>query len=163
MSRHSLAPSKSLLAPSAASSAAQLTEELEKLEQSITLTLQEIDGNFAKAHRIITTSVLPAVERYAKGSEGVWEGSKFWKRFFEISANVSLANYAEGALEEEENTMMESEVDESVDQSVEGSLEGSLLESGVDGEEDVTMTPGRTKLGDEAMGSSPEMKSTPRP
>jgi DASH complex subunit ASK1 len=53
-----------------------LTEELEKLEQSITLTLQEIDSNFAKAHRIVTTSILPIVERYAKNSEAVWEGSK---------------------------------------------------------------------------------------
>lgn len=53
-----------------------LTEELEKLEQSITLTLQEIDHNFSKAHRIVTTSILPIVEQYAKHSNDVWEGSK---------------------------------------------------------------------------------------
>jgi DASH complex subunit ASK1 len=53
-----------------------LTEELERLEQSITITLQEIDSNFAKAHRIVTTSILPIVERYARNSEAVWEGSK---------------------------------------------------------------------------------------
>ena len=59
-----------------------LTEELEKLEQSITLTLQgksgciqtfgqplivvptvEIDQNFSQAHRIVTTSILPLVEQ----------------------------------------------------------------------------------------------------
>jgi DASH complex subunit ASK1 len=63
--------------PSAAQNRAlSLTEELEKLEQSITLTLQEIDSNFAKAHRIVTASILPIVERYAKNSEAVWEGSK---------------------------------------------------------------------------------------
>jgi len=53
-----------------------LTEELEKLEQSITLTLQEIDSNFSKAHRIVTSSILPIVEQYAKHSSDVWEGSK---------------------------------------------------------------------------------------
>lgn len=72
-----------------------LTTELEKLEQSITLTLQgtptfprlppaittpltrlEIDHNFARAHRIVTTSILPIVDRYAKESDAVWEGSK---------------------------------------------------------------------------------------
>lgn len=53
-----------------------LTEELEKLEQSITLTLQEIDSNFSKAHRIVTTSILPTVDEYAKHSSDVWEGSK---------------------------------------------------------------------------------------
>lgn len=53
-----------------------LTEELEKLEQQITLTLQEIDSNFSKAHRIVTSSILPIVEDYAKHSNEVWEGSK---------------------------------------------------------------------------------------
>ncbi|KLJ11116.1 hypothetical protein EMPG_13567 [Blastomyces silverae] len=72
-----------------------LTEELERLEQSITLTLQEIDHNFSRAHRIVTTSILPTVEQYAEQSREVWEGSKFWKQFFESSANVSLSGYEE--------------------------------------------------------------------
>lgn len=72
-----------------------LTEELEKLEQSITLTLQEIDHNFSRAHRIVTSSILPIVEQYAEHSRDVWEGSRFWKQFFESSANVSLSGYEE--------------------------------------------------------------------
>lgn len=36
----------------------------------------EIDYNFSRAHRIVTTSILPIVEQYAKHSEAVWEGSK---------------------------------------------------------------------------------------
>ncbi|KAL2159833.1 hypothetical protein VTH06DRAFT_1966 [Thermothelomyces fergusii] len=72
-----------------------LTEELEKLEQSITLTLQEIDHNFSKAHRIVTTSLLPLVEQYGEHSRAVWEATKFWKQFFEASANVSLSGYEE--------------------------------------------------------------------
>ncbi|KAK4553729.1 DASH complex subunit ask1 [Recurvomyces mirabilis] len=70
-------------------------QELERLEQQITLTLQEIDSNFSKAHRIVTSSILPTVEQYAKHSGDVWEGSKFWKHFFEASANVSLSGYEE--------------------------------------------------------------------
>ncbi|KAJ5578136.1 uncharacterized protein N7459_007100 [Penicillium hispanicum] len=72
-----------------------LTEELEKLEQSITLTLQEIDHNFSQAHRIVTTSILPLVEQYTEHSRDVWDGAKFWKQFFEASANVSLSGYEE--------------------------------------------------------------------
>ncbi|RAL11119.1 DASH complex subunit ASK1 [Aspergillus homomorphus CBS 101889] len=72
-----------------------LTEELEKLEQSITLTLQEIDHNFSQAHRIVTTSILPLIEQYSENSRDVWEGAKFWKQFFEASANVSLSGYEE--------------------------------------------------------------------
>ncbi|KAI9831779.1 MAG: hypothetical protein M1819_004676 [Sarea resinae] len=82
-----------------------LTEELEKLEQSITLTLQEIDHNFSRAHRIVTTSILPVVEQYAEHSKAVWEGSKFWKQFFEASANVSLSGYEEAT--GEDTTMQE--------------------------------------------------------
>ncbi|KAI1272575.1 DASH complex subunit Ask1-domain-containing protein [Xylaria sp. FL0933] len=89
-----------------------LTEELERLEQSITLTLQEIDHNFSKAHRIVTTSILPLVEQYGEHSKNVWEASKFWKQFFEASANVSLSGYEELAGETEETTAEETTVDE---------------------------------------------------
>ncbi|UNI21788.1 DASH complex subunit ask1 [Purpureocillium takamizusanense] len=81
--------------PSVAARNLSLTEELEKLEQSITLTLQEIDHNFSKAHRIVTTSILPLVEQYGEHSRAVWDASKFWKQFFEASANVSLSGYEE--------------------------------------------------------------------
>ncbi|KAL1585523.1 hypothetical protein WHR41_05640 [Cladosporium halotolerans] len=85
----------------AASRGLTLTEELERLEQQITLTLQEIDSNFSKAHRIVTSSILPIVEQYGKHSNDVWESSKFWKQFFEASANVSLSGYEEGAQDQD--------------------------------------------------------------
>lgn len=81
-----------------------LTEELEKLEQSITLTLQEIDSNFSKAHRIVTTAILPIVEQYAQHSADVWQGSTFWKHFFEASANVSLSGYEEATHDDDDLT-----------------------------------------------------------
>lgn len=40
------------------------------------LTIVEIDHNFSRAHRIVTTNILPIVEQYGKHSEAVWEGSK---------------------------------------------------------------------------------------
>lgn len=104
MSRQSIAPSQRNLT---------LTEELEKLEQSITLTLQEIDANFSRAHRIVTSSILPIVEDYATHSAAVWEGSKFWKQFFEASANVSLSSYEEhaGGEDDFEQTTTETETE----------------------------------------------------
>ncbi|KAG5437008.1 hypothetical protein PCANB_001284 [Pneumocystis canis] len=63
--------------------------ELEYLEQKITLALYEIDANFSRCHRIVTTRILPIVERYAEHSR------RFWKQFFETSANVSLSGYEE--------------------------------------------------------------------
>lgn len=69
-------PTSTAMSRSTAPRQLTLTEELEKLEQSITLTLQEIDSNFSKAHRIVTSSILPIVEEYARHSNDVWEGSK---------------------------------------------------------------------------------------
>ncbi|KAF5001771.1 hypothetical protein FDECE_10853 [Fusarium decemcellulare] len=93
---------------SAAARNLSLTEELERLEQSITLTLQEIDHNFSKSHRIVTTSILPLVEQYGEHSRAVWEASKFWKQFFEASANVSLSGYEELANDDETTNVEES-------------------------------------------------------
>lgn len=36
----------------------------------------EIDHNFSKAHRIVTSSILPVVEQYTEQSRDVWEASK---------------------------------------------------------------------------------------
>ncbi|KAG9994979.1 hypothetical protein KCU84_g9757, partial [Aureobasidium melanogenum] len=106
----------SRIGASASSRNLSLTEELERLEQSITLTLQEIDHNFSKAHRIVTSSILPVVDQYAQHSRDVWEGSRFWKQFFEASANVSLSGYQEGALEDDmshnDTTAQETSYDE---------------------------------------------------
>ncbi|KAF2666840.1 hypothetical protein BT63DRAFT_415935 [Microthyrium microscopicum] len=149
-----------------------LTEELEKLEQSITLTLQEIDSNFAKAHRIVTTSILPIVERYAKNSEAVWEGSKFWKQFFEASGNVSFNNYAVPAIEDSVVNADTSEIDQSEETS-EPQLYStpSQVTDRVDDSEDLTITSPdiTTKIiesdDDDIILSSPSLahnQSTPR-
>ncbi|POS87316.1 hypothetical protein EPUL_000709 [Erysiphe pulchra] len=87
--------------PLSMTASTSLTEELDKLEQSITLTLQEIDHNFSRAHAIVNSSILPIVEKYATHSNAVCEGSQFWKRIFEASANVSLSGVEEQ--NEEEN------------------------------------------------------------
>ena len=64
--------------------------------RAILTQMLEIDHNFSRAHQIVTRSILPVVEQYASHSRNVWEGSRFWKQFFESSANVSLSGYEEG-------------------------------------------------------------------
>ena len=84
--------------------------------------LLEIDHNFSRAHRIVTTSILPIVEQYSEHSKAVWEGSKFWKQFFEASANVSLSSYEEGAPGESE-AGEQTELDEDLSEAGEGGEE----------------------------------------
>lgn len=65
-----------------------LAESLERTEQSITLALQEIDRNFAKATHIVTNSILPVIERYGQNSRDLWKNVEFWKRFLEAAGDV---------------------------------------------------------------------------
>ncbi|KAL9000415.1 MAG: hypothetical protein Q9169_000932 [Polycauliona sp. 2 TL-2023] len=149
MSRQSMAPPRNLT----------LTEELEKLEQSITLTLQEIDHNFSRAHRIVTTSILPVVEQYAEHSKDVWESSKFWKQFFEASANVSLSGYEEPP--EHDETVAEDAT------ATTPSTSAYASPSQLRDEDDESMGPQPNSRehyqDDTALSTTPPEQSTPRP
>lgn len=76
-------------------------EQLMQLDQAITLTLQEIDENFARAHQVVTARILPAMRAYEASCSHTWQAARFWKQFFEASAQVSLTQQP---LEELENT-----------------------------------------------------------
>lgn len=69
--------------------------ELERLEQEITLTLQDIDKSFAQSHKIINDKLIPIVKKYHASSRKVWSGVHFWKSLLETSANVELRGYEE--------------------------------------------------------------------
>ena len=73
--------------------------ELERLEQEITLTLQDIDKSFAQSHKIINDKLIPIVKKYHSNSRKVWNGVNFWKTMLETSANVELRGYEEAAQE----------------------------------------------------------------
>ena len=62
-----------------------------QLDQAITLTLQEIDENFSQAHQIVTSRILPAIREYESSCSQTWQSARFWKQFFEASAQVSLS------------------------------------------------------------------------
>lgn len=120
----------------------------------------EIDHNFSKAHRIVTTSILPIVEQYGENSKNVWEASKFWKQFFEASANVSLSGYEELANDDDDET---TNAEESSIQ--DGSTVGYTPRAGRDGD-DATMTSAMDQSGlqgDDSLLDDGELTgSTPR-
>jgi hypothetical protein len=53
-----------------------VSEQLMQVDQAITLTLQEIDANFAKSHQIITGKILPSIRRYGIASHNTWQGAR---------------------------------------------------------------------------------------
>ncbi|KAM9885015.1 DASH complex subunit Ask1 [Verticillium dahliae] len=123
----------------------------------------EIDHNFSKAHRIVTASILPVVESYGEHSKDVWEASKFWKQFFEASANVSLSGYEELANDEDDTTNAE-------ETTVQEDLTGVYNTPRTGGRDDMTLnTPAgestfQTDVSllndDELTGSTPRAPST---
>lgn len=118
----------------------------------------EIDYNFSRAHRIVTTSILPVVEQYTEHSTNVWESSKFWKQFFEASANVSLSGYEEPP--EQEETLTEDAT--LTTPSTPTNHSPSQPYTNVD----QTMTPNpdqQLSADDSSLSTTPPEESTPRP
>ncbi|KAN0061588.1 DASH complex subunit ask1 [Thecaphora frezii] len=110
-----MAASTASAGPSSAA-AVPLSTQLMQLDHEITSTLQEIDQNFTTAHQIITSRILPAIDRYGVASARSWQGAKFWKQFFENSADVSLSS--RGAYEDDyDNEYNDNEASSTYEQS----------------------------------------------
>ncbi|KAG0249546.1 DASH complex subunit ask1 [Mortierella polycephala] len=58
-------------------------EEIERLDQTITRTLQDIDQSFSNCHMIVATKILPQIDRYAEASADVWKFARIWLDFLE--------------------------------------------------------------------------------
>ncbi|KAJ1932641.1 DASH complex subunit ask1, partial [Kickxella alabastrina] len=57
-------------------------EQLEEIEQKITLSLQAIDANFDHCQRTMARDVMPKVEKLARLSGELLEASQPWLQFF---------------------------------------------------------------------------------
>ncbi|KAF7347265.1 hypothetical protein MVEN_01481600 [Mycena venus] len=69
---------------------APLLDQIEQMEQLITIKLQNIDENFSKIHHILEHKILPAVKRYAAGTEPVRQAANFWVSFYEKAAEIRI-------------------------------------------------------------------------
>ncbi|KAJ7762307.1 hypothetical protein DFH07DRAFT_903105 [Mycena maculata] len=72
---------------------APLLDQIEQMEQLITIKLQNIDENFSKIHNILANKIVPAVKRYAAGTKPVREAANFWVSFYEKAAEIRIPAY----------------------------------------------------------------------
>ncbi|KAJ7665660.1 DASH complex subunit Ask1-domain-containing protein [Mycena rosella] len=72
---------------------APVLDQIEQMEQLITIKLQNIDENFSKIHNILANKILPAVKRYAAGTKPVREAANFWVSFYEQAAQIRIPTY----------------------------------------------------------------------
>ncbi|KAH8923183.1 hypothetical protein BT69DRAFT_1242413 [Atractiella rhizophila] len=71
-------------------SPAECAEACSQLQQNITSCLLRVDTSFVNTHRMIVEQLLPMVEEYGEHCKDIWEGMKFWKTFFEVSAGIRM-------------------------------------------------------------------------
>ncbi|KAF5362892.1 hypothetical protein D9758_007153 [Tetrapyrgos nigripes] len=102
-------------------------DQIEQIEQLITLKLQNIDENFSKIHHILTSRILPALKRYSAGTQPVREAAKFWVEFYEAAAQIRIPTYDDYETVNEEPSER-SEQTESREESQEESHEESETE-----------------------------------
>ncbi|KAK7686536.1 hypothetical protein QCA50_010136 [Cerrena zonata] len=86
---------------------APVNEQIEQIEQLITIKLQNIDANFSKIQQIMANRILPAVKRYAVGTEPIRDAAKFWTTFFEQAAQIRVPTYEDYSTHEDQQTETE--------------------------------------------------------
>ncbi|KAK0209073.1 hypothetical protein DFS33DRAFT_1254501 [Desarmillaria ectypa] len=69
---------------------ASVNDQIDQIEQLITIKLQTIDENFSKIHNVLANKILPAVKRYAVATEPVREAAQFWTSFYEQAAQIRI-------------------------------------------------------------------------
>ncbi|KZT72862.1 hypothetical protein DAEQUDRAFT_704597 [Daedalea quercina L-15889] len=74
---------------------APVYDQIEQIEQLITIKLQSVDANFSRMQHIMANRILPAVKRYSVGTESVREAARFWTTFFETAAQIRVPTYEE--------------------------------------------------------------------
>ncbi|GJE89708.1 DASH complex subunit ask1 [Phanerochaete sordida] len=88
---------------------ASVNDQIEQIEQLITIKLQNVDANFSRIQQVMANRILPAVKRYAVGTEPVREAAKFWTTFFEQAAQIRVPTYDEYTPEHTQTEQTESE------------------------------------------------------
>ncbi|KAF9650315.1 hypothetical protein BDM02DRAFT_3185523 [Thelephora ganbajun] len=93
--------------------AAPTADQIEQIDQLITLKLQKIDGQFARIQWLAEHKLLPAVKRYSNGVQPVREAARFWVQFFEMAARMRVPRHDDFEDPEQEEDIAEEEDHES--------------------------------------------------
>ncbi|KAF9426055.1 DASH complex subunit ask1 [Podila epigama] len=81
-----------------------ILDEIERLEQRITLTLQEIDQDFSNCQTIVTAKILPSIDLYAESSGELWNHARLWLNFFAVAASATSHGFPQQRTKADSNT-----------------------------------------------------------
>ncbi|TIB61057.1 hypothetical protein E3P78_02943 [Wallemia ichthyophaga] len=71
------------------------SEQIEQMDQRITLTLQNIDADLSNVYNVILSRILPEIKNYGLATDNSRNISKYWKSFFEHAAQVRVSQTGE--------------------------------------------------------------------
>ncbi|GLB43573.1 putative DASH complex subunit Ask1 [Lyophyllum shimeji] len=153
---------------------APVLDQIEQIEQLITLKLQNIDENFSKIHHVLANKILPSLKRYTVATEPVREAAKFWTSFYEQAAQIRIPSYddystvnEESRRSEQPETASETTQDQStfrIDDSHAHAYEPSMTStdgSFMPGHAAFSSTPATTRVARTASSSVPETADDP--
>ncbi|TFY59547.1 hypothetical protein EVG20_g7752 [Dentipellis fragilis] len=145
-------------------STASVNDQIDQIEQLITIKLQNIDANFSKMQQIMSSRLLPAFKRYSVGTEPVREAAKFWTSFYEQAAQVRIPTYEDYSTTHDQSSHTEAEQSHETEADITASSDHSSAsssshhpsgfdpsrlpseESFLTGQAAVSSTPARTRL-----------------
>ncbi|TFK26738.1 hypothetical protein FA15DRAFT_667021 [Coprinopsis marcescibilis] len=110
---------------------ASVTDQIEQIEQLITIKLQNIDEDFSKIHNVLASRILPSVKRYAIGTMPVREAAKFWTSFYEQAAQIRIPTFDDHSTVNDVDSEREETTAEGDDRSI-GNQESQANDSIID-------------------------------
>ncbi|KAF8640537.1 hypothetical protein AX17_000199 [Amanita inopinata Kibby_2008] len=140
--------------------AAAVHDQIEQIEQLITIKLQNIDENFSKIHHLLANKLLPAVKRYAVGTEPVRDAAMFWTSFYEQAAQIRIPTF-DDYMSVNENTSERDDLDSTTQQESGSHVSASVLEEHL-AEASMMSTENSFMPGQHAYSSTPATARTTR-
>lgn len=68
----------------------RVLDEVDRMEQLITLNLQKINENLMQSNNIVSNKLIPSLEAFNKNSNKIYNNISHIKEFFENAANVNI-------------------------------------------------------------------------
>ncbi|KAI0275487.1 hypothetical protein BC834DRAFT_52771 [Gloeopeniophorella convolvens] len=133
---------------------ASIHDQIDQIDQLITLRLQDIDADFSKMQQVLSNRILPAFKRYSIGTEPVREAAKFWTSFYEQAAQVRIPIY------EDLSSVQEPSADAPMDEN-RNTLDTEQSPSTLDPSLDATFDPNRTPSESSFLPAHAAVSSTP--
>ncbi|KAG0686580.1 hypothetical protein C6P40_003777 [Pichia californica] len=95
----------------------KMLDEVDRIEQLITLNLQKINENLINSNNIISNKLIPKLETFNKNSNNIYNNINHIKEFFENAANVNILTKKDIDINNIDNTTFNASLTEdSVDQ-----------------------------------------------